>query len=145
MIARLADLWRCRSRAGLMLAVLCLSLMASRPVHAADDMPDATRGLAIAMKTCAGCHLIGDGRSTAATAGIPSFRVIANRTGQSAERIMSALIAPHPPMPDTQLTQGEMKDIIAYLDTLRKGGIGKPGLLPDIKPRKLPPKKHVPS
>jgi mono/diheme cytochrome c family protein len=140
-----ANLMRCWTRIGLTVATLCLSLMPTAVSRAADGLPDATRGLAIAMKTCAGCHLIGDGRASTASASVPTFRVIANRKNQSAERIISALVLPHPPMPDTHLTREEVMDIVAYLDTLRDRQSGKPSLLPDTKPKKLPPRRRAPS
>ncbi len=129
----------------LTVATLCLALLQTSPSRAADNIPDAMRGLALAMQTCAGCHLIGDGRAKTASASVPSFRIIANRKHQSAESIMSALVLPHPPMPDTHLTREEVMDIIAYLDTLRDQKNGKPSLLPDMKLRKLPPSRRAPS
>lgn len=81
--------------------------------------PSAEDGKALAEKLCGGCHLTGAQRSDTAPVGPPPFVTIANRSGQTAERIEGALIQPHPPMPDMQLTQEEMRDIVAYLDTLR--------------------------
>ena len=94
------------------------------PALAEEDptkkVPSAEDGKVLAGKLCGGCHLTGTERNGAAPVGPPPFVSIANRAGQTAERIEGALIQPHPPMPDMQLTKEEMRDIIAYLDTMRE-------------------------
>ncbi len=79
----------------------------------------AESGLELARKFCQACHIIAADGTETAPVGPPSFPSIANKPGQTAERIIGALVAPHPPMPDMHLTNDEMQDIIAYLDTLR--------------------------
>ena len=103
------------------LAIL-LVLIAIRAAALAQDprpVPEAGRGLELSQKFCAGCHLI-DGSSTPVPAGLPSLRAIANRSGQTGQRIHDVLIQPHAPMPDMRLSINEIMDIIAYLDTLRQ-------------------------
>ena len=131
-------------RSSIVLGLFTL-LICATPIHAANPVPDAQRGLALAMKSCAGCHLIGDGRARTTPVGVPTFRQIANRKDQSAARIRAALVMPHPPMPDTHLTQAEVLDIIAYLDTLRDPSKGLPSLLPSDKRKKVPKARDVPS
>lgn len=101
--------------------------------------PSAENGLELSQKFCKACHIVNAEGNVTAPVGPPSFPSIANKPGQTAERIIGALVAPHPPMPDMHLTNAEMQDIIAYLDTLRTSE-GMPPLLPptgDAKP-KLP-------
>lgn len=81
--------------------------------------PSKDTGHALARALCSTCHLIGDDEGMTATAGIPTFRIIANREGQSAERILRILMQPHAPMPDMQLTMSEMQSLLAYLESLR--------------------------
>lgn len=93
----------------------------------------------MARKLCMGCHLVDDRDDAVAQVGPPSFASIANKPGQTADRIKGALIQPHPPMPDMQLSNREMLNIIAYLESLRTNK-DAPSLLPpkdDSKP-KLP-------
>ena len=80
--------------------------------------PSAARGRELAVRLCANCHLV-DGSRKSAPEGIGTFRGIANRPGQTADRISNTLILPHMPMPDTQITREEIQDILAYLETLR--------------------------
>ncbi len=89
----------------------------SAPALALDD-PAA--GKATAMKWCASCHLVEQGQATAPAAGVPSFAAIAAKPDQTADRIAGAIVAPHPPMPDLQLSRQQIADLAAYILTLRK-------------------------
>lgn len=103
--------------------------------------PSAEKGHALAEKLCSGCHVIEPDASATVPAGVPPFRTIANRPGQTAERIMNVLIQPHVPMPDMHLSREEMLDIVAYLETLRTDS-SLPPLLPKHAPK---PKYPEPS
>lgn len=81
------------------------------------------------MRLCSNCHLV-EGSGKAAPAGIGTFRGIANRVGQSADRISNVLMLPHMPMPDAQLTVEEIQSILAYLETMRTS--------PDVPPLFVP-------
>ena len=50
---------------------------------------------------------------------MPGFASIANRPGQTRERIESLLTRPHGSMPDLHLTHGEVLDLLAYFESLR--------------------------
>jgi cytochrome c len=76
-------------------------------------------GLKIARALCATCHLIGEPPNSATAADIPSFPSIANRPNQSTERLTNWLIEPHAPMPNPHLTRKEIRDLAAYILTLR--------------------------
>jgi len=125
-------------RAGCYVALICvfwLGLLATSSRANEVRRPSAESGLELARKFCKECHIIAADGSEAAPVGPPSFLSIANKPGQTAERIIGALVAPHPPMPDMHLTNDEMQDIIAYLDTLRTSEVP---LLPpagDKKPK----------
>ena len=82
-------------------------------------MPSPDKGYALAQRFCKGCHLVDAGADATLPAGIPTFRGIANRPGQTGQRIINVLIKPHVPMPDIHLSSEEMLNIIAYLETLR--------------------------
>ena len=113
-------------------AVVSLTLGA-----AADDkkewVADASRGQRLSESLCASCHLVGSGKTSGAIAGMPSFRTFSELPNK---RILSALIMPHTPMPNIQLTRNEIADIIAYIDDLRRKAVGKPPA--NTKPREKP-------
>ena len=85
-----------------------------------DWRADAGRGEQLAETLCSGCHVVSSGQTSSAVAGVPTFRAIANLPGRSNEHIGNTLIRPHPPMPNVQLTQHEIADLLAYFGTLRK-------------------------
>jgi mono/diheme cytochrome c family protein len=82
---------------------------------------DPSRGREVAQRVCATCHIIAPGQAGAATVGIPTFPAIARRPEQTVERLMSKMMVPHPPMPAIALTADEMRDIAAYILSLREG------------------------
>ncbi len=95
----------------------------------ATRQPSAETGLELSRKLCKACHVVDEEGSAATPVGPPSFAAIANKPGQTADLIKGSMILPHPPMPDIQLSNDEIMDIIAYLDTLRTDRTG-PSLLP---------------
>lgn len=112
------------------LSVLLASAALSTPSLAEEARrPSPENGLELAQKFCKSCHIIAAQGGETAPVGPPSFPSIANKPEQTRERIIGALVSPHPPMPDMHLTNDEMQDIIAYLDTLRTLE-GAPPLLP---------------
>jgi mono/diheme cytochrome c family protein len=102
--------------AGLGLAGLLLGLsVAHAQIH-----PDAKTGKEIATKLCVGCHIVGDQAAGASVpADVPSFVTIANKPRQTAQSIAGAIVVPHPPMPQIQLTREEIGDVAAYILTLK--------------------------
>ena len=115
-----------------------LATMAGAPSAAAQPSGiSAERGRGLAGRLCANCHLVDETtQKSAVPAGVPTLRAIADRPGQTGQRIFNALIVPHPPMPDTQLTVDEIWSLVAFLDELRRDKSGPPLLPPDPKPTK---------
>ena len=130
--------------AGPFIAVVILSTaVASRPVSAEEKAaPSPEKGYELAQRFCQGCHLTEDKAGATIPVGVPTFRGIANRTGQTGQRIMNVLIQPHAPMPDIRLTGEEILDIIAYLETQRTDTSIPPLLPPTGSPK---PKYPQPS
>ena len=118
---------------GAIAAAAFISLLSEGAIAQTGE-PSAARGRAFAVRLCSNCHLV-DGSGKSALAGVGTFRGIANRIGQSAERISNVLILPHMPMPDSQLTRDEIQDLLAYLETLRTN----PDVPPLIAPGLLSP------
>jgi hypothetical protein len=53
-------------------------------------------------------------------ADVPSFLAIARRPGSTAEYLAGKIIVPHPAMPGVALTADEIRDIVAYIVTLKR-------------------------
>ncbi len=81
--------------------------------------PSPEAGEQIADRFCKNCHIMEGAAPTTVTPGIPSFKGIANKKGQTGRHIRDVLIQPHHPMPDLQLSNEEILNLLSYLDTLR--------------------------
>ena len=80
---------------------------------------DASRGRTLAVQHCASCHAVeahpAPGAHTAA-----SFLTIANMPSTTPMAIAAFLATPHPRMPNYKLSRDEIRDLSAYIMTLRQ-------------------------
>jgi cytochrome c len=103
-----------------MVAISGFSLIwATGQAAAQTGLADVKRGQQLSERLCSGCHIVSPGSAATANVDIPTFAAIAGRPDTTAERLAGRIIVPHPPMPDTQLTVAEMRDIIAYILSLK--------------------------
>jgi len=80
---------------------------------------DADHGAELAKRWCAPCHVVDSGQKQA-SADVPPFAAIANKSDFSAEKLAFFLLDPHPKMPNLSLSRIEAGDIAAYIGSLRK-------------------------
>ena len=80
---------------------------------------DANHGAELAKRWCASCHVV-DGGQKQASADVPPFSAVANRSDFSPEKLAFFLLDPHPKMPNFPLSRNEAGDIAAYIGSLRK-------------------------
>ncbi len=81
--------------------------------------PDTANGHRLAETLCTSCHIISPQGGGSAIVGVPSFQAIAAHAGQTPERLAGAIIIPHPPMPAIALSNVELRDIVAYILSLK--------------------------
>lgn len=96
-------------------AVLALLTMLASTAQAQGD---PRKGRTLARSWCTGCHLVepsGLGSDTA-----PPFAIIANDPARTPPRLKRWLADPHPPMPNLKLSNREIDDLVAYLESLKK-------------------------
>ena len=75
---------------------------------------DIEQGHALARQWCAACHAVEPGAKT--TSDIPpSFVSIARRKDVTASSLRAWLNAPHPNMPNFELSRAAIDDLIAYI------------------------------
>jgi mono/diheme cytochrome c family protein len=96
-----------------------LGTMVAGPASAQMTTADAKRGRELAERLCTGCHIVSPNSVQTANPDVPSFPAIARTQGATAERLAGRIIVPHPAMPQTQLTVAEIRDIVAYILTLK--------------------------
>ena len=95
------------------LAALVLLEVTAAPARAAGD---AEAGHQLASQWCTGCHIVDNSQQGPDTA--PPFPAVARRTPQDHSWVRAWLAAPHPPMPNFNLSRRQIDDIVAYLDSL---------------------------
>ena len=97
--------------------VMALLALVGAPALAASR---SEQGKAIAERWCAACHQVSPEQTTA-SADVPSFMTIAQmRATPSALAALQGFLAdPHPVMPDMSLTRQEIRDLVAYIGSLK--------------------------
>ena len=78
---------------------------------------DADAGRRLARQWCVECHVVEPTQESASDAA-PPFESIALDPSKTPEGLRTWLADPHPPMPNLQLSTGEIDDILAYIQTL---------------------------
>ena len=100
------------------LGALGVALGAGFAVAGADDV---ALGRVLAERLCASCHLNPGQGEKSGQAGIPGFRAVANRPGQSVEGVVGWLKSRPPMMPNHHLSQDEMFRLAHFIMSLREG------------------------
>jgi mono/diheme cytochrome c family protein len=80
---------------------------------------DAGRGRELAARLCVQCHAIDRQSSGTVRADVPGFPSIGGRAGVTAELLAGRIIVPHPAMPGIPLTATEIRDVVAYILSLK--------------------------
>jgi mono/diheme cytochrome c family protein len=79
---------------------------------------DAESGRVLARAWCAYCHIVEEGQAAASDIA-PPFAQIANDPKKTNLGLEAWLAAPHPPMPNLNLSQVQIEDLISYIETLK--------------------------
>ncbi len=101
-----------------MFLAVFLALSAGLSVAFAAPLGDAANGKRLAEEWCASCHLVSP-EQTSATTEAPPFEEIAERPPEAIETLDTFLQNPHPPMPQLSLTRAEIRDLVAYIESLK--------------------------
>ena len=77
---------------------------------------DARKGETLAKRWCATCHVVASDQQRG-TAQSPPFSAIAKEPGFNEATLAFFLLAPHPRMPDMNLSRSEAADLAAFIAT----------------------------
>lgn len=77
-------------------------------------------GARIAHTWCTNCHVVDSHDKGVKNDAAPTFPSVAQRKGMTAATIRVFLSTPHTKMPDFSLTRTEIRDVSAYIMSLRK-------------------------
>jgi mono/diheme cytochrome c family protein len=98
--------------------LLLAALLATTGELRAQEAGDPRAGLSFAREICAPCHAIG-GQTRSPDPGAPTFDRIARVPGMTPMALTVALQTSHKTMPNIMLEATELKDIVAYITSLR--------------------------
>ena len=99
-------------------AACCLTALTSLP--SAVQAQIVANGETIAKTWCAGCHQIEGEAPRMGNDAVPSFSSIAQMSSTTQTSLDVFLSTPHARMTDYSLTRQEIKDVSAYILSLRK-------------------------
>jgi mono/diheme cytochrome c family protein len=85
----------------------------------AQEIGQASHGLAPAQRLCAECHAIEKRYARSPNANAPRFQAVASTPGMTAIALTAALNTSHHSMPNIVLAADEQADIIAYILNLK--------------------------
>ena len=102
----------------LTLAFVVVALLLLLPLRAASAASDVEEGKALAREWCSSCHMVAPGVAPSTTDAAPPFPKMAEDPAYTEERLRGWLWAPHPPMPDFDLSRFEIESLIAYIKSL---------------------------
>jgi mono/diheme cytochrome c family protein len=101
-----------------LISALALAAILSAGVANAQDAEPA-KGLALARQVCAACHAIDKTQARSPNDAAPRFEAIANVRGMTATALTVALLTPHRSMPNIVLAPEELRDLAAYILSLK--------------------------
>jgi len=80
---------------------------------------DVSNGEKLARRWCAACHVVAADQRQGNTQAGP-FSEIAKVPGFDGSKLALFLLAPHPPMPDMNLSRNEAADLAAFIASQRR-------------------------
>lgn len=98
--------------------ILATAVALSMPAQA-QEIGNASRGLALAQRLCAECHAIEKQYARSPNAHAPRFQAVASTPGMTAMALSAALNTSHQSMPNILLAADEQADITAYILSLK--------------------------
>jgi mono/diheme cytochrome c family protein len=103
-----------------MRAVLLAILVALAAGPAMAQQADAvSRGRALALQLCSGCHFVEAGQRAPMAVGAPPFPQLANNPEITEFHLRNFLRTPHPVMPMLILTPEETDSVVAFILSLK--------------------------
>ena len=90
--------------------------------HALAQDADIAAGKAYATEICAECHAIRQSEGNSPLLDAPSFQSVADTPGMTELALSVWLQTSHPTMPNIVLEQDDMRNVIAYIRSLKGKG-----------------------
>jgi mono/diheme cytochrome c family protein len=85
----------------------------------AQDVPERLKGATLAQQICAECHAVQAGQPRSPNSQAPTFETVAKTPGMTAIALTAILRTSHRTMPNIVLADDDLRNIIAYIMTLK--------------------------
>jgi mono/diheme cytochrome c family protein len=100
-------------------ALIALTVVvASTQMCLAAPAGNSENGKALAVRWCASCHIVSPQQASGTTEA-PPFATIAKEPEDELEKLELFLAALHYPMPPLSLSRTEIRDLVAYITSLK--------------------------
>ena len=83
---------------------------------------DVAAGKAYAEQVCATCHAVEQGEEESPLYQAPTFQSVADTPGMTEMALSVWLQSSHPTMPNIVLSQDEIRNVVAYIRSLKSEG-----------------------
>ena len=103
----------------MMKTIYASTIMIAAGTALAASAADVKHGEKLAKQWCINCHLVGSAQAAGADTA-PTFASIAESAGERTDDLEAWLADPHPPMPNLNLTNYEIDDLLAYIESLHE-------------------------
>lgn len=100
-------------------AVLLASAALAQNSQNPPRVGDPAYGSLIAETWCSACHLVEADERRAVNVDVPTFTSIARRLPSDVDVLIAFVANPHPPMPNLGLSRQDVRDVLAYIATLK--------------------------
>ena len=116
----IAVMMRAGKRWGVQAGLVGLVVCAAEPADA-QNIGNPETGLQFARSVCAECHAVEIKQPGSPKTAAPSFQHIANIPGMTETALYVSLQTSHRTMPNLRLDADEMRDVVAYILSLKPG------------------------
>jgi mono/diheme cytochrome c family protein len=86
---------------------------------AAQQTGDSAEGRRVAGMWCSTCHVVTPTAEAKGSNGVPTFAAVARRPSTTPDSLRASLLRPHPEIQNMHATPDELRDLIAYILSLR--------------------------
>lgn len=102
-------------------ALSVVALMSVIEPGIAADLPgDTAAGRALALQSCAGCHVVAERQPRPGMDGAPAFATLARDPAVTETSLRVFLQTPHRRMPNLILSNREIDDVVSYILAMRR-------------------------
>lgn len=98
---------------------LIVTAAAIVPAAIGQQIGNAERGMQYASEVCSACHAVRSGEMRSPISDAPPFEEIANTSGMTFTALTVWFQSSHPTMPNINMTDEEMRDVIQYILSLK--------------------------